>query len=77
MKKYPEYQKYFKAFESVPYEELAENKRFQAHSASVITGLNNVIDSLNDTGLLVANLTALGERHGRRSVKEEQFNVSY
>lgn len=60
----------------MPLDELAENKRFQAHSSSVVTALNNVIDSLNDTGLLVANLTALGERHGRRGLKEEHFNVS-
>lgn len=72
-KKHPEYQELFPAFKDVPLEELPANKRFQAHSGSVVTALNNIIDSLNDPGLLEANLLTLGERHGQRGQTKQQF----
>ncbi|XP_078043673.1 globin-like [Augochlora pura] len=71
--KYPEYQQYFASFKDIPITELPANKRFQAHCASVITALNNVIDSLHDPGLMKASLIGLAERHKNRGQKKEQF----
>ncbi|XP_076686489.1 globin-like [Andrena cerasifolii] len=72
-KKYPEYQRYFSAFKDIPVNELPCNKRFQAHCASVITALNNVIDSLHDPGLMEASLIGLAERHKKRGQTKEEF----
>ncbi|XP_017791067.1 PREDICTED: globin-like isoform X1 [Habropoda laboriosa] len=74
-KKYPEYQRYFTAFMDTPLNELPANKRFQAHCASVITALNNVIDSLHDPGLMEASLIGLAERHKKRGQTKEEFQV--
>lgn len=72
-KKYPEYQRHFEAFKEISLEELPGNKRFQAHCASVITALSNVIDSLHDPGLMEASLIALAQRHKKRGQTMEQF----
>ncbi|KAF3419978.1 hypothetical protein E2986_14097 [Frieseomelitta varia] len=72
-KKYPEYQRYFPAFKDTPLNELPANKRFQAHCASVITALNNVIDSLHDPALMEASLISLAERHKNRGQTKEEF----
>ncbi|KAL7300188.1 globin [Trichogramma pretiosum] len=72
-KKHPEYQKLFGAFKDLPVDELAANKKFQAHCLSIITALNNVVDSMGDPALLEANLLAIGERHHRRGNTREQF----
>ncbi|KOX77511.1 Cytoglobin-2 [Melipona quadrifasciata] len=72
-KKYPEYQRYFPAFKDTPLNELPANKRFQAHCASVITALNNVIDSLHDPELMEASLVSLAERHKKRGQTKEEF----
>ncbi|CAK9834328.1 unnamed protein product [Anthophora retusa] len=72
-KKYPDYQRYFTAFMDTPLNELSANKRFQAHCASIITALNNVIDFLHDPGLMEASLIGLAERHKKRGQTEEQF----
>lgn len=72
-KKYPEYQRYFPAFKDTPLNELPANKRFQAHCASVITALNNVIDSLHDPALMEASLVGLAERHKKRGQTKEEF----
>lgn len=74
-KKYPEYQRYFNAFKDIPINELPDNKRFQAHCASVITALSNVIDSLHDPGLMEASLIGLAERHKKRGQRKEEFQV--
>lgn len=58
-----------------PLNELPANKRFQAHCASVITALNNVIDFLHDPGLMEASLIGLVERHKKRGQTKEEFQV--
>lgn len=74
-KKHPEYQREFGAFKDMPVEELPKNKRFQAHCASVVNALNNVVDSINDFELLEASLVSLGERHKHRGQTKQQFDV--
>lgn len=72
-KEYPQYQQYFESFKNVPLDELQNNKRFQAHCASIIAAISNVIDSLNDVGLLEANIITLAERHKKRGQTKEEF----
>lgn len=72
-KEYPQYQRYFEAFKDVPLDELQSNKRFQAHCASIIAAVSSVVDSLQDFGLLEANIITLAERHKKRGQTEEQF----
>ncbi|XP_029032222.1 globin 1 [Osmia lignaria lignaria] len=72
-KKYPAYQQHFAAFKDIPLDALPDNKRFQAHCASIIAALNNVIDSLHDPGLMEASLTSLAERHKKRGQTKEEF----
>ncbi|XP_026669091.1 globin [Ceratina calcarata] len=71
--KYPDYQKNFPAFADTPLDELAGNKRFQAHCMSIVAALNDVIDSLHDPGLMEATLIGLAERHKKRGQTTEQF----
>ncbi|GLH05879.1 Uncharacterized protein GBIM_11438 [Gryllus bimaculatus] len=70
---FPEYTKYFNAFKDVPIKDLPTNKKFQAHSHSVIYALSSVVDNLDDTGVLVEMLNKLGENHGRRNITPKQF----
>ncbi|XP_012269626.2 hemoglobin-2 [Athalia rosae] len=70
---HPEYQKQFAALKNIPYQDLPENKRFQAHGASVISAINEIVSSLYDPGLLEATLVALGEKHFKRGQTKEQF----
>ncbi|KAK2578569.1 hypothetical protein KPH14_012215 [Odynerus spinipes] len=72
-KEYPQYQQYFGAFKDVPLNELQNNKRFQAHCASIIATLSSVVDSLHDFGLLEANIITLAERHKKRGQTKEEF----
>ncbi|XP_074094604.1 globin-like [Cotesia typhae] len=70
---HPEYQSYFDEFRDVPRQDLPGNKKFQAHALSVMTALSKTVDALNNVGVLEANLTALGKRHGNRELTEQQF----
>ena len=49
--KYPEYQKLFKSFATLPLNELNGNKRVLAHGLNVIYTLSAVIDSIEDAEL--------------------------
>ncbi|EZA60245.1 hypothetical protein DMN91_010510 [Ooceraea biroi] len=70
---YPEYQKQFKLFKDVPFDELPKNKRFQAHSANVVSALSSVIHQIHDPALMEATLLSLADRHKARGQTEEQF----
>ncbi|XP_076652825.1 globin 1 isoform X1 [Halictus rubicundus] len=71
--KYPEYQQSFEPFKDIPVTELAANKKFQAHCASIIATLNTVIESLHDPELMEASLISLAERHKKRGQTKEEF----
>ncbi|XP_046386809.1 globin [Ischnura elegans] len=72
-KEHPEYQKNFKAFASVPLDELHGNKKFQAHANSVMYAVTSIVDNLEDPGCLVEMLRKLGQNHGRRHIPERAF----
>lgn len=55
--------------------DLPTNKRFQAHCNSVIYGLSAVIDLINNTDLLVAQLLKVGETHKPRGVTDQAYLV--
>ncbi|CAH0564398.1 unnamed protein product [Brassicogethes aeneus] len=70
--KNPKYLQLF-PFKDIPLKDLPENKRFQAHCNKVIHGFNAIIDSLDNTELLVTTLLKVGETHKPRGVTEEAF----
>ncbi|XP_049819885.1 globin isoform X1 [Aethina tumida] len=70
--KYPDYVKLF-PFRDIPMKDLPTNKRFQAHCNSVIYGLSAVIDLINNTDLLVAQLLKVGETHKPRGVTDQAY----
>ncbi|XP_058798119.1 globin [Phymastichus coffea] len=72
-KAHPDYHQDFAGFKDVPLDELPGNKKFQAHCLAVVTTLSNVIDSMNDTELLAANLVSIGEKHNKRGQTKQQF----
>ncbi|XP_024943521.1 cytoglobin-1 [Cephus cinctus] len=74
LKKYPEYQKLFTAFSNIPIDDLKNNPKFRAHGSGIINALSSAINSLDDSELLAAKLTMLGERHATRGQTKEQFN---
>ncbi|XP_071444842.1 globin C, coelomic-like [Hetaerina americana] len=70
---YPDYQKLFKSFASVPLNQLSENKKFIAHSTTVVYSIINVVDNLDDAECLVELLFKIGSNHARRNVEHEAF----
>ncbi|XP_029680031.1 globin [Formica exsecta] len=72
-KQYPEYQKQFKPFKDIPIDELPKNKRFQAHSASIISTFSKLIEQMYDPELMHASLINLIEKHKNRGQTQEQF----
>lgn len=72
---YPKYYSYF-PFKNVPMEELAQDKRLHRHAVTVIASLSSLIDSLDDPSILLTLLESIGERHGRRNIPPEAFDVS-
>lgn len=74
LNKHPEYIKMF-PFRNLPRERFAEDKKFQAHCANIIYTLSAIVESLNDTDLLVQMLLKSGESHGRRKVPAKAYWV--
>ncbi|XP_060521333.1 globin-like isoform X2 [Cylas formicarius] len=72
-KKYPEYIQLF-PFRDVPYSELREAKRFQAHCNSVVFALASIVDALGDNDLLIHLLRKTGSSHVARKVTPEAFH---
>ncbi|XP_020288539.1 cytoglobin-2 [Pseudomyrmex gracilis] len=70
---HPEYQNQFKAFKDMPFDELAKNKKFQAHCANIVSAISGAIDQLHDPTLMEATLLSLAERHKNRGQKLEHF----
>ena len=75
-RRYPQYHQVFPAFKHVPVDELADNKKFQAHCQNIMSTLSNSIDALDDADLTDAILHSTGERHGRRGQGTQEFIVS-
>lgn len=72
-RRYPQYHQAFPAFKHVPVDELADNKKFQAHCQNIMSTLSNAIDALDDADLMDAILHSTGERHGRRGQGTQEF----
>ncbi|RZC38668.1 Globin domain containing protein [Asbolus verrucosus] len=71
-KKFPEEHQNF-PFRDIPYEELHASKRFHAHCSNVMYAVDAIIDSLNDSELLVNILQKIGKNHHRNNVKPISF----
>lgn len=73
---YPIYQKSFKSFANVPFEELEGHKRFQAHAFTVMNAVDGMVQSLDDPEMLDEMLLKTGANHGRRKIEAIAFDVN-
>lgn len=71
--KHPEMQARFKSFATVPLNELAANRKLQAHAANIMYSMTMLVDSLNDVECLVQHLATIGRNHRRRHLKRHHF----
>jgi len=69
----PSYQSNFKSFAGVPLAELRGNKKVLAHALNVLSAITALVDSLDDTEVIVEMLTKLAGNHFRRGIKIEMF----
>ncbi|XP_044760112.1 globin-1-like isoform X2 [Coccinella septempunctata] len=70
--KYPEYKKLF-PFKDVPDEELKNNMKFKVHCSSVVYNLNQIIDSLDNSELVLGMLDKLATNHIKHNAPHEGF----
>ena len=66
----------FKSFATVPLNELAANRKLQAHAANIMYSMTMLVDSLNDVECLVQHLATIGRNHRRRHLKRHHFQVN-
>lgn len=74
-KNHPEYQELF-PFRDVPFDELKEHKLVQIHATSVMYALNAIVNSLDNSEVLVNLLVKNGLSHGEKGVPEQGYWVS-
>jgi len=70
--KYPEEQQHF-PFRDMPVKELNSSKKFQAHATGVMYAVSSIVDSVNDSDLLVNILIKIAENHKRRKITADSF----
>jgi len=71
---YPKYHKAFKSFANVPFEDLPKNKRFLAHSFTVISAVDGLVDNIDDPEMLDEMLLKTGINHARRKIAGDAFD---
>ncbi|CAL8101769.1 unnamed protein product [Orchesella dallaii] len=70
---YPIYQKSFRSFANVPFDDLPQNKRFQAHAFTVMNAIDGMVNNLDDPEMLDEMLLRTGINHGKRKLTGEAF----
>ncbi|XP_076312150.1 globin 1 [Tachypleus tridentatus] len=70
---YPDYKQLFKSVANVPWEQLRDSKKLEAHALSVMYTINSWVDNLDDVGCILELLTKTAENHRRRQITAEQF----
>lgn len=71
---YPETQEYFKMIKGKTPEQYNQNPQFKAHVINLMTSLNLAVNTMNQPEIVAAMMNKLGESHGRRKIKEENFH---
>lgn len=72
-KQYPESQKQFKSFKDIPLDDLAKNKKFQAHCVNIVSTLGKLIEQMHDPELMEASLINFTEKHKIRGQTKMHF----
>ncbi|XP_035432528.2 cytoglobin isoform X3 [Spodoptera frugiperda] len=70
---YPAAKEFFKMIKGMPEEQYLENPQFKAHVINLMTALNLAVENLNQPEVVAAMMNKLGESHGRRKIKEQNF----
>uniref|UniRef100_A0A2H1WLA2 SFRICE_006859 n=1 Tax=Spodoptera frugiperda TaxID=7108 RepID=A0A2H1WLA2_SPOFR len=70
---YPASKEFFKMIKGMPEEQYLENPQFKAHVINLMTALNLAVENLNQPEVVAAMMNKLGESHGRRKIKEQNF----
>jgi len=73
LERFPEYIKLFRLFKDVPQSELKTHEVFRKYAAGVTQELNEIIDIIDDSALLVPHLAKVGYTHLRKRVTREAF----
>ncbi|ODN02116.1 Globin [Orchesella cincta] len=71
---YPNYQKSFRSFANVPFDDLPQNKRFQAHAYTVMNAIDGMVNNLDDPEMLDEMLLRTGVNHGKRKLTGQAFD---
>jgi len=74
---FPEYQKVFRGFASIPLDQLATNKRLMAHGFTVFSSIAGLVDNLEDPEVLDELLLNTGRSHIKRGLKPGDFQVIF
>lgn len=72
-KRHPTYQSYFHSFADVPFDQLKNNKKLQAHGFSVMYAISSMVKNLDDIDCLAEILTKTGINHRSRTITIEHF----
>ncbi|CAB3223902.1 unnamed protein product [Arctia plantaginis] len=70
---FPETKEFFKMIKGQSPEQYNQNPQFKAHVINLMTALNLAVNTMNQPELVAAMMNKLGESHGRRKIKEENF----
>ncbi|KAF9806523.1 hypothetical protein SFRURICE_001318 [Spodoptera frugiperda] len=73
---YPASKEFFKMIKGMPEEQYLENPQFKAHVINLMTALNLAVENLNQPEVVAAMMNKLGESHGRRKIKEQNFQAT-
>jgi len=72
---HPRYQSFFKGIDKIPLDELINNKRLKAHGLTFMVSVGSLVSNLDDLDTLTELLLKIGQNHGRRKLKREDFQV--
>ncbi|KAH9631961.1 hypothetical protein HF086_000298 [Spodoptera exigua] len=58
---------------NIPDDEYLTNPQFKAHVINLMTSLNLAVENMNQPEVVAAMMNKLGESHGRRKIREQNF----
>lgn len=67
----------FPDFKDKPLDELQQNKKFHVHCQMIMSTVNNAVDAFlaDDVELFATILVMTGERHAKRAILSQHFEV--
>ncbi|CAH0701345.1 unnamed protein product [Spodoptera exigua] len=70
---FPESKNFFRMIKNIPDDEYLTNPQFKAHVINLMTSLNLAVENMNQPEVVAAMMNKLGESHGRRKIREQNF----